>query len=81
VIQKGGERIGALAKGSLLERVGFDGFHEVAAGFEDVVEEFEFEVCKVAILAVFELMTKLVLVGAPATQGFEGDVESGFDEL
>lgn len=70
-----------MADGCALVVAGFDFFHDVAAGFEHVVEEFEFEVGEVAVLAVVVLMAEVGLVGAPAAQGFDGDIELGFDEV
>ena len=60
---------------------GFDFFHDVAAVFEHVVEELEFKVGEVSVLSVVELSAEVVLVGAPASEGFDGDVEMGFDEM
>lgn len=58
-----------------------DFFHEVATGFEHVVEELQFEVGEVSILAVFVFLTEVVLVIAPAAEGFERDAEAISDEM
>ena len=60
---------------------GFDFLHDVAGRFVHVVDQFEFAVGDVAVLSVVVLKPQIVLVAAPAAQGFDGDVELGFDEV
>ena len=60
---------------------GFDFLHDVAGRFVHIVDEFEFAVGVVSVLSVVVLKAQIVLVAAPAAQGFDGDVELGFDEV
>ena len=80
MVEQGGEGVGELADGDAFMVAGFDFFHDGAASFEHVVEEFEFYIGEVAVLPVVELLAQGVLVGAPAAQRFDGDIELGFDE-
>ena len=80
VMEQGAKGVGELADGNAFVVAGSDFLHQVAAAFEHVVEEFEFEVGEVPVLAVVELASEFVLVGAPAAQRFEGDAEAVFDE-
>ena len=69
-----------MADGGFFVSLRFDFLDKVAAGFEHVVKELEFYVGEVLVLPVFELAAQVVLVGAPASQGFEGDGKAVFDE-
>ena len=80
VIEQGAESVGELADGDAFVVAGSDFLDEVAAAFEHVVEDFEFKVGEVPVLAVVVLASELVLVGAPAAKGFDGDAKAFFDE-
>ena len=60
---------------------GFDFLDDVAGGFEHIVEDFELDIGEASVLPVVVFVSEIDLVGAPASQGFEGDIELGFDAV
>jgi len=56
-----------LAGGNALALAGFYCLHDIAAAFEHVIEQFEFEVGEVPVLPVFETLSEFRFAGPPAS--------------
>ena len=80
MVEQGGEGVGELAGGGLAEGVRVNFGHDLAAAIEHIVHKGEFEIGEVSILAVFVLVTQVILIAAPASEGFDRDIQLFADE-